>query len=66
MKLDITKTNINKGFKDFLKDIKKDEKNTTFRHSLYSTDGNQRMTFIFETKETKSEKFLFGNFKINN
>lgn len=59
MKLDITKTKINKSLKEFLKEIEKSKELSAMRESLYSTDGKQRITFIFETKETKSDKFLF-------
>ncbi len=61
MKLKISKTDINKGFDNFVKNIEKiDEDSSAYRTSLYSKNNKQRISFIIENADNKSKsKFLF-------
>lgn len=56
MKLKITKTKLDKELKDFVSKIKTNIKELdAYRSSLYSTDGTQKISFIFEQLQPKSK-----------
>lgn len=59
MKLKITKTKLDKELKNFVTELKKSKDITAYRNTLYSLDGTQRISFIFENKSGKSGKFGF-------
>lgn len=60
MKLNITKTRLDKELKSFISEIKNTtEQNDAYRTTLYSTDGTQKFTFIFDCVKPGSKKKSF-------